>query len=199
VKRIFCLTLFSINVSSCQTMPNKMIVTKPNGEKVYYINTAGGPNVITTYVTQKKYILIDEFKTWNPHPIPLTDSDCTFIKNKLPEWMTQHYKLPDAVLSELENLPLKDIHPKYIFTHFSVEEEDIYLLKLKYDDKEYRIYIGKRPFNYVGIVDGKSKFEKNKLMYPFYDEEWNLNFYETKEEYLKMRKIEEDGYNEHFK
>ena len=35
-------------------------------------------------------------------------------------------------------------------------------------------------------------------MYPFEDEQWNSNFYETKEEYLKMRAKEEDGYNKYY-
>jgi hypothetical protein len=155
------------------------------------------PIDITDIVNNKKMVLIDQWKVWNPKPLPLNDTDYQFIVAHLKEWFSSHTKLDGTAINALGSLSAYSIRSsmKYVFTHFSIDEEDVYLIRLKYNDSTYRVYVGKRG-SYINV--DIQAVEKNKLMYPFYDEEWNRNFYKTDEEYLRMRKLEEDGYNKHF-
>lgn len=201
MKKVLYLLLLLTNFAKCQSVMDKRMIIERNGEKEYYISTAGGIEPITRKIKEKKYILIDDNKTWNPHPVPLTDSDYLFIKQKLPEWFAKHTKILQEAIQELDTLSTVSIQEriKYIFTWFGYEEEDVYLLKMQYKNEQYRIYICKRPLYYVGYINEEVKTEKNKLMYPFEDEKWNRNFYETEKEYLIMRKQEEDGDEKYYK
>ena len=98
---------------------------------------------------------------------------------------------------EINNLTVAQIKEKlkYIFTNFFYEDEDVYLLKLQYDGQVYRVYVCIRPIAYNFETRDA---DYNVLMYPFKDEEWNRNFYENEKDYLRMRKLEEEGYDKHF-
>ena len=85
--------LASFTLKNCSRMDRRMIYTNENGEKEYYISTAGGNSPITRIIEEDKHILIDYNKTWNPNPVQLTDNNYAFIKDKLPEWLAEHSNL----------------------------------------------------------------------------------------------------------
>ena len=200
MKRILTVLLVITSLCKCQTMDHRMISTDTAGNKVYTINTAMGYTPITKNVIERNLILVDDNKVWNPNPVQLLDSDYVFIKSKLPDWLKKYENLNDKAIAGICFIEIQQIKSKikYVFTDFFAEEEDVYLLKLNYENTTYRIYFCIKPLKYIGYNESGSVFEKNKLLYPFEDEEWNKNFYETKEEYLEMRTKEEDGYNKYF-
>ena len=142
--------------------------------KEYWICTTGmGPWPAKNWI-KAGYKLIGRSKLSNPHPREITWDDLEFIKEKLPEWLKEHY--PACRLgSDFDKLPLWQLKERicYQFTVLyegEMFEGDIYRLQIGNGKDSVNIYIGKALIGNLETM--KSEI---KLIYPFFDEEWHSN------------------------
>lgn len=142
-------------------------------QKEYYVCTGMGPCPVTERV-KGGYKIIGRFKLSNPHPREITMEDLGFIKEKLPEWLKEHY--PACRLgSDFDRLPLWQLkeHVQYRFTLLymgEMVEGDIYRLQIGNANDTVNIYIGK-----AAAEMDETREPRSKLIYPFFDEEWHSN------------------------
>jgi len=151
-----------------------LIINKCMEEKEYWV--IGKYPVTVNEKIKKGYKVIGRYKLWNPRPRPITLEDADFINSKLPEWLAERYSEEeiDVLFQQISNQELVN-KLQYTFTMLhdgGTTEADFYLLTLEGKEKSVNIYIGKGTdsdaHNLVHPL-------KQKLIYPFYNEEWHKN------------------------
>lgn len=138
-----------------------------------YVVTGIGPVTVKNKIASG-YKIIGKFKLFNPSPLPITDENANFIREKMPEWFAEHYPEEDTgtLFDDMSSEELVN-KLKYAFTLLKwtgLPEVDVYLLKIRNGSKEINIYIGKGHF--VDIPDSAIYYD---IVYPFFDEEWHSN------------------------
>jgi hypothetical protein len=152
-----------------------LVIRENMEEKDHYIVSAGMGPMLVNQKIKKGYKVIGRCKLRNPHPRPITFEDAQMIKEKLPQWLKEHY--PQCVLGEdFRRMPWYELvnKLKYKFTLLydgEMIEGDIYLLQLSDGNEKVSVYIGKA---LVGEEDDIMK-TKTILVYPFFDEKWHSN------------------------
>ena len=155
-----------------------IVITKKNmDDKVYWV--IGKYPVTVNEKIKVGYKVVGRYKLWNPHPRPITLEDAGFINSKLPEWLAERYSKEeiDILLQPLNNQELIN-KLQYVFTMLhqgKTFEADFYLLTLINKEKRVNIYVGKGVDSNPDIPP-----RTQKLIYPFYDEEWHSNVNDPK-------------------